>query len=146
MVIYSTIQVKMGLISKPNFVCPILKTIQLFCYSVAHFSAFLLVYVRELVARGYFVRKLSQVLLSIRCRLVTDIPSSLLLRRRDFFGLCCTEPPTLSTFAGDLAVIGAPAFPFLQSRTVPSVMNFWTVYWINFCCGALTKRTLISRE
>ena len=52
----------MGLISKPNFVYPILKTIHSFCYSVAHLSAFLLVGLRELVAFRYFVRELSQVL------------------------------------------------------------------------------------
>ena len=61
-VIYSTIQVKVGLISEPNFVYPIWKTIHSFSYSVAHFRASLLVCVSELATCGDFVRKPSQIL------------------------------------------------------------------------------------
>ena len=50
---------KMGLISEPNSVYPILNTLHLFCYSIAHFSTSLLVCVRELVACGYFVWELA---------------------------------------------------------------------------------------
>ena len=70
-VINCTIQVKIGLFSKPNFVYPILKTVHSFCYSVAHFSTSLLVCVRKLVACGYILYgSLVRSFLSIRYGLV----------------------------------------------------------------------------
>ena len=99
---------KVGLISKPNFVQFGKQSIR----STAHFSASLLVYVIEPVGCGNFVRELRSFL-DICWTLVIDIPSSWLLRVRNFFGFRWSEARTPSSFSGVHAVIGAPAFIFV---------------------------------